>query len=40
MHSFMPLHYAAYNGHANNICGALIKAGARLDAVSSTGHTP
>jgi len=39
MHSFMPLHYAAYNGHAN-ICGALIKAGARLDAVSSTGHTP
>jgi ankyrin repeat protein len=39
MDGLTPLHFAACHGHAN-ICGALIKAGARLDAVSSTGHTP
>jgi len=34
-----PLHHAAASGHAN-ICGALLKAGARLNAVLSSGHTP
>jgi len=34
-----PLHAAAYHGH-ENICGSLIAAGARLDAVNSDGFTP
>jgi len=34
-----PLHYAAFHGHAN-ICGALLKAGACLDATNSDGETP
>jgi len=34
-----PLHDASFHGHAN-ICGALIKAGARLDATTSHGNTP
>jgi len=34
-----PLHLAAFHGHAN-ICGSLIAAGARLDAVMSSGATP
>jgi len=34
-----PLHVAAYRGH-ENICGALIAAGAHLHAVDSRGATP
>ena len=34
-----PLHTAAFLGHSQ-ICGKLLTAGARLDAVASTGHTP
>jgi ankyrin repeat protein len=34
-----PLHSAAGGGH-ENICGMLRTAGARLDAVSRSGHTP
>ena len=34
-----PLHYAAFPGHSQ-ICGKLLAAGARLDAVTSDGATP
>jgi len=34
-----PLHFAASHGHGN-VCGTLIAAGARLDAVDALGYTP
>jgi len=34
-----PLHFSAFNGHSQ-ICGKLLAAGARLDAVTSDGFTP
>jgi len=39
MNGCTPLHYAANGGHAR-ICGMLCAGGARLDAVSRSGHTP
>jgi len=36
---YTPLHYAAEGGH-EKICGLLCAGGARLDAVSRSGHTP
>ena len=37
--AWTPLHYAAGNAHMQ-CCGALLAAGARLDATTSDGHTP
>ena len=35
-----PLHLAASSGLSLEICGVLVQAGARLDAISDSGHTP